>query len=70
VYALDATQCEPKRLDAYVGFSRDGEGLPKLVLVSRGRVAATSPRQDLGALTRNRLHSSDKVLIAVTAGVS
>jgi hypothetical protein len=27
VDALDATQCEPKRLDAYVGFSRDGEGL-------------------------------------------
>src|ERR1700733_2468596 len=49
VHALDATQCEPKRLDAYVGFSRDGEGLPKLVLVSRGSVAATSPRQDLGA---------------------
>jgi hypothetical protein len=36
VDALDASQCEPERLDAYVGFSRS-------------RVAATSPRQDLGA---------------------
>ena len=54
VDALDATQCEPKRLDAYVGFSRDGEGLPKLVFVRVGRIAAPSPRQNTGACRKAR----------------
>jgi hypothetical protein len=55
--------------------SRDHEGLPKFVLVGRGRVATTSPRQDLSAgrhargVSQRRICSATEKRIGLPLGL-